>query len=337
MVSTRSSWFDEVRASDPSATSVAVALGMTVRRGRASPCPKCGKDKERDGRFPVRLWQDSGFVCSCGAKGDVFDLVAAHVQDREGQRAFFAAQGWCSAAGSTSWTARQAPKREVAELRWPDPHDLHALLRACRPATKAPSTWKWLNSRGLTVNVPVGVLPDVYPWPRWWQHREHVLVCSMVDAKGRVVTMHGRYPGSTPMGKTRWPSGCRASPCFFANAAARAMLRGAASPSRTVVLEGMTDFLVAACRAPEGVAVMGAENGSWAALGSCRITGDVALAPDCHDKDATGDRYWREGKAALPRAERLLLPGDAEHRWDVGDVLGNRWARFEDLWTMRAG
>ena len=335
----RASWFDEVRSSSPRVDAVAVALGLEVRGRRFGPCPACGKENRH--HHPCTIHGDTWMCAHCKEKGGVAQLAAVVLTGSRKPavwhdvRAFFAAHGWCSAwKDRVAFVPRPAPPRVETELPLPPKEELLALLHACRLPETAPELFPWFRERGWNRRLPAGILPDLYRWPAWWRFREWRLVVSMVTPDGAVASMHGRVPGrDTPKGKTRWPFSCRSKGLLFASPLARQMLRGATSPPRVLVVEGVTSYLSACCWAPPDVAVLGADNGGWPALAQARITGEVWMAPDCGDPDRTGERYWMEGKRAVPRARRVLLPG----RMDVADLLHPR-ARcsFEDLLTMTA-
>jgi hypothetical protein len=203
----------------------------------------------------------------------------------------------------------------------------------------------WCLSRGFLPRrdraLPAGVLPDVYPWPAFWprSHAPFRLVVPMCDARGVVRSMHGRLPSSDQRdlgrGKTRWPAERRCSRLLFASPSARRFLRGEGPDPRLVfIAEGVTSFLAATSHAPDDVVVLAADNGGFPALADTvlpRLRVPVIAAPDCHDPDGTGDRYWREIRRAIPRARRLDLPG----RMDVADLLHPRaMCSFDDLMAM---
>lgn len=330
------SWIDEADRANPSPLEVATALGLQVRRNRVNPCPACGKNKPH--HPPCELGRDGWKCWSCGAKGRPRALAFAVLGDWQAVRSLFAAQGWCSAPDrprSYTWTP-PPPRPAPPEPEFPDHDALVRLLRACRAPADAPEMHDWFRSRGWTRRLPAGILPDLYRWPKFWPFREYKLVVSMVDATGRVVSMHGRYPGANPpenMGKTRWPFGCRSKGVFFADpVVCRPWLRGGPAPVGVLVTEGVTSYLSAACAAPAGWAILGADNGSFPLLPIIDRSIPTFIATDRYDPDGTGDRYWREAKGRIPHACRILLPG----RMDVADLLHPKsHCSFADLIAMQ--
>jgi hypothetical protein len=169
---------------------------------------------------------------------------------------------------------------------------------------------------------PAAVLPDVYPWPSWWPFRgaPWSLVTAMVDAAGRIRSVHARHTEHVPveMGKTRWPYDRNATRLLFADPAlARPMLRGApVEVRRIVVVEGITDYLAMASRRAPGLAILGACSGGFGALSAAAVT-PSAIAYIATDTDPAGNRYADEiahalrGKVADIRRLRLPSPMDA--------------------------
>ena len=329
-------WIDEADRANPSPLEVAKALGLQVRRNRVNPCPCCGKDAPR--HPSCELGRDGWKCWTCGAKGKPRALAHAVLQDWRAVRALFAAQGWCSpydAPRASTWTP-PPPRPAPPEAAFPNRDELLRLLSTCRAPKDAPELHAWFHERGWTRRLPAAVLPDLYRWPKFWPFREYRLVVSLVDASGKIVSMHGRYPSATVpnnMGKTRWPAGCRSRGAFFADPrVARPWLRGGPAPVAVLVTEGITSYLSAACAVPKGWAVLGADNGSFPLLPVPDRTIPTFVATDCNDPDKTGDRYWREAKRRIPHARRLSLPG----RMDVSDLLHPKSrCSFADLIGMQ--
>jgi len=106
--------------------------------------------------------------------------------------------------------------------------------------------------------------------------------------------------------KTLWPRACgdrhfAASGLFFANPAARALLRGeAVAPPGLLLCEGLTDWLAAAAHAGAGGwAVLGGVSGSWSALAQISLPVGLPIVV-AMDPDAAGARYHAQIAAALP-------------------------------------
>jgi hypothetical protein len=315
-------WFDEVRAANPDVLDVAQHLGLSVRSRRFGPCPACNKDTPRHPPLTPRHG-GSGWMCAhCKATGDVVRLAAwvvagAASPDAEGwghARAALAAAGWCSGAAGHGWTA--TPRAAAVEEPYPDSAELWRLLRACRPVSTSRAAMAFWVRRRFGAAYPAAVLPDVFPWPRWWPFRgaPWSLVVSMVDASGEVRSIHARHVEAVAVegGKTRWPFERNAKRLLFADPVlARPMLRGVDVPvRRLLVVEGITDYLAAASRPSPGLAVVGACSGGFGALSSIRVPSGV-VAFVATDSDAAGNRYASEiahaltGKCADVRRVRL--------------------------------
>jgi len=339
----RVSWADELRASSPDILDVAALLGLDVTRRRFGPCPACGQaDRHHQPVTPRHAGK--GWLCaSCKAHGDAIRLACWVVLGKDrattGEewgrvRAVLASGGWCSADGQTAaaWTP-PAPRPPQPETAYPDLVELRLLLGACARVVDRIEVAEWCMGRGFsTATIPAAVLPSHHPWPAWWPYRGSPwrLVCSMVDARGVIRSMHGRATEATERGKTRWPFETRATGLLFADPwIARPMLRGIdVQVERVVVVEGITDYLALSCRQPSGTAVIGACSGGFGALAVARLPGvPVYIATD---GDAAGQRYAAEVERALPGADlrRVVLPAGM----DVADVLKSGRG-VESLWS----
>lgn len=303
----RTSWFDELRQASPDVLDVAAALGLNVARRRFGPCPACGKGDPRHEAITPRHG-GAGWLCAhCKASGDAARLGAWVVAGCASPgadgwnrvRAVFAAHGWCSGEGAeaATWTApaRRAP---APEAPYADPDELRAFLRACRRLDDVPAVRAWADRRGFGPRTHAAVVPDVYPWPKWWPFRGKPWRCivSAVDPAGVVRNVHGRNTEGTDDtdGRTRWAAGVRATGLFFADPiVARPMLTGKGEAKAVVVVEGITDYIALGSRAPAGMAVLGATSGGFAALAQARITPGVVVYAGT-DKDPAGDRYANE-------------------------------------------
>ncbi len=256
----------------------------------------------------------AGWMCAgCKGTGDVVTLAAWRIAGNPRPsgaawgpvRAFFASHGWCSGDGSAAGEWAAPARREVPVVPYPDRGELLDLLQACRPVDTVPEVRAWCDERGIVGRVHGAVLPDVHRWPAWWPYRARPwrLVVPMVDALGKVASMHGRATEDDGgRGKTRCPYERRGDGLFFADPLiGRAMLRGEAEPARVVVVEGVTDYLSAARYAtagPGGTAVLGGISGSFGAMAQARIP-KAATVYAWTDPDEAGDRYAREIARAL--------------------------------------
>lgn len=326
------SWLDELRQSSPRAADVAQALNLRVTHGRFGPCPACNKDDRR--HPPVKATNGAWHCHACKAGGGPSHLVeyalfGAPLPKGDPRwrelRSWFASHGWCSGSSTAREYTPKAPPPPEPPLPFPPRAALLALLKSCTSPVRVRELHPWFHSRGWTHRLPAGVLPDLDIYPAFWPHRQHRLLVPCVSPTGQIVSVHGRIPSQdAPTGKTRWPYRCASKPLFFADPwVARPMLRGELTPRRILIVEGVTSYLSAACRADRDTAVIGADNGSFPFLAQTVIPSlnvPVYAAPDCNDPDGTGDRYWREIVGAVPRARRVLLPG----RMDTADLLHPR-------------
>lgn len=310
----RESWFDQVKQAAPDVLSLAPLLHLTAFRRRFGPCPACHADDHRHPPCTPRH-EGGGWMCAhCKATGDSLSLAAWVITgspkpDGIGWatvRALMAGQGWCqdSDEATAPWVPpTPAPVREPDP--YPDPDELRAMLTACRCVSDVPDVRAYCDQRGFGADVPARVIPDVFPWPKWWPHRPRVwrLAVSAVDAKGVIRSMHARATIPTDAGKTRWPEGCRADRLLFADPwTARPMLTGACKPGRVIILEGITDYLAYASRRLPDLAVLGATSGGFPALADAAIPSNARIYLATDDDDA-GNRYAEQVAEALAGRE----------------------------------
>jgi len=197
--------------------------------------------------------------------------------------------GLWEAAGRFSGTPAN-PHRSDSALRW------FIARRRWRP--------ELLDEIGIA-----RVLPLSHSWPAWWpgawaeSWRIAVLAYS---PDGTPTSLHARavFPNANP--KTRWPLRCSAGGLLFADGIGRAVLRGTppGDLAALLVAEGLTDTVTAALAIAERgdrLAVLGGTSGSWGALGRVRLPNlPIVIATD---GDEAGERYVREIRAVLPRAD----------------------------------
>ncbi len=304
------SWFDEVRTSSPDILTVAAHLGLHVRSRRFGPCPACNKQDVRHPPLTPRHGNQGWMCAHCKATGDVTRLAAWVVakeprptaQGWADVRAALSSGGWCSRGDGSSWTA--TPAAIVPDLPYPDEYELWRLLRSCRPIATSKVAVDFWQRRKFGAATPAAVLPDVFPWPKWWPFRgaPYSIVVSMVDCNGSVKSIHTRHTEHVPVteGKTRWPYERGARSLLFADPfTARPMLKGApVQVERLVIGEGITDYLAMASRPKPGLAVIGACSGGFGALSDIIVPKSV-VAYIAVDNDAAGDRYAEEIKHAL--------------------------------------
>ena len=299
----------------------------------------------------------------CGATGDAVALAAALVagavkpakaEDWAEVRRECAALGLCEADSSDprAPTARRYEPPVVPELRAPEALErlpaveVAALWGACSRLDAVPGwdegSWcgaarEFLVGRGLSVATLAAIdaariLPPVerHAWPSWWPSswvRSWRVAVPLYDG-GEIVALQARAIEAAEPKKTRNPMGSGVvRGTFFADAGGLEVLRGTWAGSSVVVVEGLTDFLAAAqlaagLDAKRRPAVLGIVAGSARSLAGVKLTALCRLVV-MTDNDDTGERYFREVKAALPQVDGFrvrLKPLDGK-RADLGDWL----------------
>lgn len=318
---------------------------------------------ERAPRAAKVVHGGAGWWCEpCGATGDAAALAAALVAGAvkpataEGWaevRRECAALGLCEADSSDprAPTARRyeppAPElRASVELERLPAAEVAALWGACSRLEAVPGwddgSWcgaarEYLAGRGLEVATLAAIdaariLPPVarHAWPSWWPSswvRSWRVAVPLYGAGGELVALQARaIEPADP--KTRNPLGAGVvTGTFFADAGGLEVLRGTWAGPSVAVVEGLTDFLAAAqlaagLEAHRRPAVLGIVAGSARALAGVKLTALCRLVV-LTDNDDTGERYFREVAAALPRLEGFrvrLKPLDGK-RADLGDYL----------------
>lgn len=306
---------------------VALALGMErAGRTRLGPCPACHEDRgKHDSRPPVTLRGDAAdrWWCSlCRVAGDAYDLVAYRLLGRRAREAgseFSRVLDWLRDRGDVPVIEPRAP-------RPPTYPPLQGVLEALRRATPLaetldPEVLAFLARRNLSTSAPAGVLPAGFAARPWWpagRSGRWPLVVPAVDASGAIRSLHARrLDGERP--KSLWPKEADAVALVFADPRhARPWLQGGRTPSRVLIVEGMTDYL-RACGEPgaRGWAVLGIESGSASAFARMPWRPEQRVYV-CTDGDAPGDAYAAALERAVPVSTRRvpMLRG-----MDLCDVL----------------
>ena len=189
----------------------------------------------------------------------------------------------------------------------PAQNEVLALWDACLPVDAAvdASTWDndalaWLVSRDIDADmvaaddlarmIPPGA--DLPPWAmfgqRTWPEAGYGLVVSAWDASGERLSLQARRTVDGKP-KTLWPRGCESRGLVFANPLGVAMLQGKAEGAVVVLVEGLPDWLTAACLWPE-IAVIGYTGGGWTVAHAGRVPDGATVAIRGHNDEA-GQKY----------------------------------------------
>ncbi len=346
-------WIDEARVPIEAAAGEA---GLSRARGGWAPCPCCdaGRRGSSDRRGPVAVDVTKGLwhCFRCKEGGDALSLVALAAvgtpSPRGGDwalvRALCARRGWASAdrAGDRFRSSRARPRRGRRSAPPPapparvDPDEVAELWEACWRLLDHRPTCDWL--RGFRVDPAdvedldlARVLPPAGELPGWarlfaggpdWRRLGHPLVLPMFDARGELRSLHARALDPGAKRKTLNPLGGSPAGLVFAEPLGRLLLSGEADAldraprPDVVVVEGVTDFLVAATRAGTGAAleaapaVLGVVSGSWAEDSPLaqRIPEGVRVAV-WTDPDEAGDRYAAKIIKSLAGRCRLYRGG----------------------------
>lgn len=307
------SWLDEARAIP--AAAVVQALGLTVSRRALGPCPTCGAQRRSrsDKRLPMMFDNGGASVkcLACGVHSGGLWLAAAAVFGRAPQsgddwsrvRSWLQSVNLLAGHGEHVEVNRADLAPVVIEQTPPPPVDqVAALLRCCRPASTDAEVAAYLERRGIPVDAPCGALPVLDVYPDWWPWgRNYPLMVGAYDGMGSLRSCHARAITDNVMGKTRWPRGYAAGWLFLDPWRARPMMQGKPNEvSQVIIVEGLTDYLAAACaaRSDDATAVIGGGAGSWKHLASGRVPGHATVYI-ATDQDAVGERYASEIADAL--------------------------------------
>lgn len=301
---------------------VAEQMGLQVRHG-ARPqlqCPACGASKRgsSDRRLPA-VARDGRWNCwTCGARGDVVDLVALRLcSDRfRGQAQV---RDWFAGPGA-SMPAVQAV--EAPPLEYPPQDEVLDLWGRAGHPRLSPDLQQWLQGRlgepwrraaGVVRALPLrGPVPA---WARFWRDRGYRALFPVFDAQGQMRSLRARRVADGPgpkcvpaMPPHREHPGFAAGGLVLACPLALGRLRGAALPPEWdqdppwVVTEGEPAWL--AWVAKRQAAVLGITSGSWSLPLADRIP-DGALVIVATDQDKAGERYARQITESLRGRCRL--------------------------------
>jgi hypothetical protein len=316
-------WIEEAKKQD--ILTVALSLGLDVRRGKFSPCPYCSETvrSRKDSRpsCEAKGNTQSWWCVPCNQMRDVIDLVSGRLhgkslrdcsQDQMGDvRQFFAEHGWCEPATGPKKTIWIPPpsKVPIAPPNPPNPGEIYDFLKKCIRIQdcKDRDVLAFLASDKRKLDpkkIPAMVPPRLEFWPKfWWWGWDYPIIVSAYNAKGQRVSIHGRSLREGPEAagkKTRWPVGASCKGLVFACPKGRAFLKGEAKPSQVILVEGATDFLSTAQAAHDdpNIAVIGGTSGSWSALEEMNIPTNTVFYVGV-DSDEVGDRYAQQIAAAI--------------------------------------
>jgi hypothetical protein len=326
---------------------VADRLGLKPRRSargvtiscpvRAEKTPSCSVTPGQDGTLRVRCF-------GCDWTGDVLHLIAAaHQLDPKTDFREVLATA-CELAGmheeaSAARDGKPPPERERTPAPAPEPErdyppigEVQALWATARPLLEDEPAAVCLLGRRIPPVVVTeldavrALLPETHPtrvpeWARYrgrksvsqaWNRSGHRIIVPVYDADGVfrsvrawLVTGEPNVPKRVP------PSGHKASGLVLANARAVKMLRGEASPSRVVIVEGEPDTLARCVTNPEEV-IIGILSGSWHDGFASRIPYGSEVVVRTH-VDHAGERYADKVLASVRKRARVrrLQHGDA--------------------------
>ncbi len=305
-------------------------------RQAAGVIVRCPWHEERTPSCSVRLLNGQIAVkChGCGTGGDVLSLIAASrglstARDfREVLRAGAEMAGlWDIVSeldGTAAATDRPVRPAFVApppepEREYPAADDVRALLAACVPVTEDDEVAAYLTGRavdpelvaadGLALAIPAGSRLLGRTWGykgRSWAETGHRLLLPVRDVLGDVRSVRAWRVTDGESPKRLPPAGYKASGLVLASPMAVAILSGRRPAERVLIVEGESDFLVAATwRLSRPTAVIGVQSGSWTpAFGARFRPGTEVLI--WTDRDRAGDGYADEITRSLaPRGCRI--------------------------------
>lgn len=198
-------WIDESKARN--VLDVARQLGLRVARDAFGPCPSCGTEHRGKGDKRLRCvvlpkvnkWRCTGpgFSDSCGANGDVIDLVAYRLTGQQYTPSLSApVKEWFT--GPTAPAPIAVPTSQQPSPDPPPISEVVELWERCRPVTDDQSVADYLEGHHDGRIDPESVarwdlaraLPKNAPCPRWarrdgaWSERGFRLIVRMFRADG---------------------------------------------------------------------------------------------------------------------------------------------------------
>ena len=281
-------WYDLAKSN--AIERFAVQIGMEKNSFRWGPCPACnsGRASNKDDRPPVAFtaypstlqYKNRWYCNACETKGNVFDLVAFHLDGKpaselkswSGLRKFF--------TGGHHFDEKSMEKFEVKKKGYPPIEEVKHIIKSATPLhlSKDKSVLAWCERRGLNPKrlmhgprvldmsfdfeglTKVEFNDQERSWfPSTWAKKYPVIV-PMVDWKGDVRSFVARpIFKSIKHPKSRRPLGFSAKNLYFVNVASWKFLTQKILPKDMIIAEGEIDFLSVS---QNDVPVIGITNGS---------------------------------------------------------------------------
>jgi hypothetical protein len=277
--------------------------------------PSCSVIRGREGTLQVTCF-------SCKWTGDVLALVAAvnGLDLRSDFREVLATTAELAGMHDEARAVRDGkppPERERPPAPVPEPErdyppadEVRALWETARPLLEDEPAAVCLLGRRIMPDVVTALdavralLPETHPsripeWARFrgqgtvsraWNRSGHRIIVPVYDSDGAFRSLRAwLVTGEPNVPKRVPPVGHKAGGLVLANARAVKMLRGEASPSRVVIVEGEPDTLARCVTNPDEV-IIGILSGSWHEGFASRIPYGSEVVVRTH-VDPAGERY----------------------------------------------
>jgi hypothetical protein len=328
-------WMAEVKARGTACVAEALGWPMASRgKHRTVACPNChvapdlrNGDAHGADVTKLGLWLHA----SCGGKGSALDVLTVAIAGRPWQaldaeardqvRLEAEARGFCSVRTGAPPARRAAiafqpfkPRTPIiaAGREYPPLAEVEELWARSLAVTEHVEARIQLEARGidphsveehdLARGVPTGPLP-AWAGRRFapWSLTGHVVVVPLVDADGRMRSLHARHLTLKGGGKKALlPTGHKAGGLILADGLSRAVFSGDADALALVrrvgldVFEGVPDFLAGACTYSDAdddaPAVVGLISGGWTGEHARRVPDGTTLRVQTHE-DQGGREY----------------------------------------------
>lgn len=323
-------WIDQLKTWSVAELAQRLGLEVFARTNEISfPCPACGKvqrhSKGSDQRKAAKVMPGARWWCEpCGAGGDTVALAAAVVtgtttprKERWADiRAVCVQGGLCFGDAHQSRPVRLPTRLQPEAIpEYPPSTELSALWASCGSPSPASLAGAYLNQRGFdlgrlawTMAIREAPMPPLSMkwWPDSWLHR-WPLIFPAFNARGAMVSMHGRAIDREAEPKTRWPYRCNASGLLFADTLGVTFLRCCSQVQSVegleavIIAEGATDTLKLSqvVEAEDStIAVLGYVAGSKHAVARILWPESVPCIVATDDDDV-GDKYAMEIRKAI--------------------------------------
>ena len=300
-------------ASPPSCVVLAASLGLRRIGRRWAPCPACREARSKTDDRPPLLLDAKGWRCLLCGEGGGWGALLSWAVDGAAWSGHVSEAGRARMAEIETEAPRlavEAPAPPVAPL--PSPEELGRLLAPCGPLTwraeeyltsrrildAESKTWSGdplpAASQDYAPDVPDVTTATGLVRSLWYRRED--LVVALVDAAGVVRSLHARRTDPSDKVKCTLPVGRSSKGLLMASPSARVWLRGGTRPERVVLVEGLTDYLMACSVLGRGAGVLGILSGSPP------IPGVDVL---CLDPDPPGTRYLKKQLPSSPSARVL--------------------------------